>query len=190
MKKLVSILLGSVLVFAAQAFLFAKVAMAIDIPHFPACVNPEGLKIVDIRGTHGVAGDTTTYTGVDKVYLVNGKEQVTQCLCLDDGRGIQTNWWKISSLNEDQIKILKSEGWVYVPNGNAWGLLEGPYMAQNAGFSCNGSSNGGGPSSSTSSNPIGQVLGLAFTGNILVIYAFLFLGATSILTALFLNRNK
>lgn len=189
MKKIASILAVLTILFVGQFSLLPKKAKALVIPNFPACVNPQGTKIVDVRGTHGVPGDATTYTGVDKVYLVDGKNQVTQCLCLDDGRGIQTNWWKVSSLDENEIKVLKSEGWIYIPNGSAWGLLDAPYIAQNAGFSCNGGNGGSSGSSSTSAGPIGQVLGLAFTGNILYVYAFLTFGIIATITGLFFSRK-
>jgi hypothetical protein len=97
-----------------------------------------------------------------------------QCFCSIDGNGIQTNWWKVSSISQDQIEELKKQGWVFVGNGADWGLEQGPYLAKNQDYSCKSSGNTGG--SSTTNNGTGgitlgtsaennpQVLGLAATG--------------------------
>ncbi len=146
-----------------------RLSMAIssqDAPNFPACSSPSGSLISSYdSGVHGIVGNSGEFVGSDKVYQV-GENAVTQCFCATDGSGIQTNWWKVSSLNQEQIDQLTKEGWVYIPNGNAWGLDEGAYFAKNTSYSCRGT--GGGDSSSSSSSSTsnsGQVLGLASTGN-------------------------
>lgn len=171
----------------------ATPAFAVTKPSFPACANPQGTtKVSYADGTHGIVGSTATYTGKDAVYTLSD-DTVTQCFCSADGVGIQTNWWKASSLTEEEINILKSEGWFYIPAGNLWGLDQAPYVAQNISYSClPGSSSSSSSSSNNSSSqdngtgggdPEGSVLGLAATGNIATVYAafilattFLFLG--------------
>jgi len=149
---------------------------AVTTPDFPACTNPTGiLRVEHNQGMHGVAGSTAEYKGKDSVYNLNDT-QVLQCLCTEDGEGIQTNWWKISSLSDSDIQTLKNLGWYYVPNGHLWGLDNAPYMAKNGEYECSGSSGGIGG---------GEVLGLATTGDNALFYGlfgiatgliFLFLG--------------
>lgn len=68
------------------------ISLAVSTPSFPSCVNPTGQVIASYQdGTHGVPGDTNTYTGEDTVYALNA-EQVVQCLCTSNAEGIQTNW--------------------------------------------------------------------------------------------------
>lgn len=166
---------------------------AIDAPSFPLCANPSGQVIVHYdTGTHGIVGSNGTYTGSDTVYNV-GEVQVTQCFCSTDGSGIQTNWWNASSLSEEQISVLTTQGWVYVPTGNLWGLSESPYLAKNLTYSClptgGGDPNGGGDGRSDgrsscpecTQTPIGggdilgastgDVLGLAATGDSWILYS-------------------
>jgi hypothetical protein len=160
----------------------------IIIPSFPSCVNPQGeIKVSYSDGTHGIVGSSAVYTGKDTVYTLSD-DTVTQCFCSTDGVGIQTDWWNASSLNDEEINILKSQGWYYIPAGNLWGLASAPYVAKNTNYSClsgqtitsYGSSDQG--SNNSSSNPSqangiggGDVLGLAATGNtlaILLVFAF------------------
>lgn len=159
-----------------------KSASAIDAPNFPACSNPQGTLIVSYdSGTHGVVGGNS-YTGSDKVYKID-KNSLVQCLCTADGKGIQTNWWKASSLDETKITTLKSEGWIYIPTGSVWGLDQDAYLAKNIGYSCISDSGTGGGS-------IGQVLGLAFTGNIRVIYLIFILGLLFLIYGQILHRAR
>lgn len=114
--------------------------MAATPPDFPTCSNPSGTLVVSyVDGSHGIIGSTATYVGSDKVYSL-GDGNYTQCFCAADNSGIQTNWWKISSLNQDEIQTLKNLGWYFVPDGSVWGLQEGSYMAKNTSFSCGGGS--------------------------------------------------
>lgn len=162
---------------------------AVDAPNFPACSNPQGTLVVSYdSGIHGVVGGTS-YSGNDKVYKIDN-ENLVQCLCTTDGKGIQTNWWKASSLDEEQINILKNEGWIYVPNGTVWGLDESAYIAKNVDYSCTSNGTGGGSSSNSSSSSTGQVLGLAFTGNIKLIYSIFALGFLSLAYGQILHRAR
>lgn len=183
---------------------------SITKPNFPSCEDPEGqLKASYPNGTHGVPGDTTTYTGRDTVYTLSDNTLI-QCLCTDQGKGIQTNWWKVSSLTENEINQLKAEGWIFVPNGSAWGLEETTYMAKNESFSC-GDREGDdedndedkssqdkndkydnsdqGQILATATKGIGGILGLAATGNASVIYLFITVGALALVLSILLNRK-
>lgn len=179
---------------------FVKPAFAVTTPTFPLCVNPQGeVKVAYTDGVHGVPGDGTTYTGQDTVYTLDDAT-LTQCLCTANGSGIQTNWWRVSSLTRNERSVLINQGWIYVPDGSAWGLQAAPYLAQNSSFSCSvpsspsnqGNMGGGdGRSDGLSSCPsctqapsVGSVLGastqavlgLASTGNIVFIYSVIALG--------------
>lgn len=181
------IILSLVLVSAINA----SPVHAVEIPNFPACTNPRGTLIASYdSGTHGVVGGVS-YSGSDRVYKLDNSN-VVQCLCTTDGKGIQTNWWKASSLDEIQINTLKSEGWTYIPTGSVWGLDQDAYLAKNSDYSCtsNGGIGGGGSSSSSSSSSIGQVLGLAFTGNIKLIYSIFALGIISLIYGQILHRAR
>lgn len=177
------------------AFFTAAQAFAITPPSFPSCTNPEGDIIAQYStGTHGVPGNLAEYHGSDTVYKISD-DKLVQCLCTENGDGIQTNWWKISSINESDVNVLKSLGWIFIPTGSAWGLDNDPYMAFNTTFSCKStttttitSSSGdgqGGPSFSP-----GEVLGLATTGNIIYLYGLVALGSLSLLLGIILRRSK
>lgn len=167
----------------------ARPVFAVETPNFPACSNPEGTLIASYdSGVHGVVGGTS-YSGNDKVYKID-EDRLVQCLCTTDGKGIQTNWWRASSLNQEEIKILENEGWIYVPNGTVWGLEDSAYIAKNINYSCLSDNGTGGGSSSSSSSSVGQVLGLAFTGNIKLIYSVFALGIISLLYGQILHRAR
>jgi hypothetical protein len=120
-------------------FFGSSQALADEIPNYPTCANPQGVVVASYPDgtTHGIVGDSTQYTGKDIVYELNANS-LQQCFCSIDGQGIQTNWWKISSLDPEQIQTLRNAGWIYVPNGALWGLQETPYLAQNSNYSCLG----------------------------------------------------
>lgn len=143
----------AVSVFLILSFTAAKNVSAVDAPDFPSCLNPQVvLRVSYDSGTHGIVGSGAVYTGTDRVYTVN-ENQLMQCFCSADGRGIQTNWWKISSLDGEQIQTLKNMGWYYIPTGSSWGLLDVPYMAKNETYVCGGGTGGTGETSTGSSNP-------------------------------------
>ncbi|KKR11402.1 MAG: hypothetical protein UT39_C0008G0035 [Candidatus Woesebacteria bacterium GW2011_GWA1_39_21] len=129
-KKIALIIAQVVLVFA-----LAKVVNAQTPPDFPSCSNPQGtLKVSYDSGTHYLVGGTAV-TGSDAVYYT-GETSLIQCFCADDGNGVQTNWWRVDSLNQDQIDQLVKLGWTYIPTGSNWGLDDSSYMAMNANYQC------------------------------------------------------
>lgn len=135
----------------------ATPALAISdhlVPDFPACSSPNGtLKVNYVSGTHGIVGNGS-FVGSDAVYIV-GDSNLIQCFCAADSSGIQTNWWKVGSLDSEQIKQLQDQGWIYVPTGLAWGLDDVPYFARNIAYSCGGGSTGGGnPGTSQAGAPV------------------------------------
>ena len=147
-------------------------ASAVTTPDFPACNNPpDSIRAEHNDGVHGVAGNVSEYRGKDTVYNVNGGNFL-QCLCTEDGEGIQTNWWKISSLSDTDVQVLKNQGWHYIVDGALWGLDNAPYMAKNNEYACRESLSGIGG---------GDVLGLATTGNKALLYSLIIIGAGSIL---------
>lgn len=194
MKKVLAFLLVP-----AQIVFFSTAVWALEAPQFPSCTTPSGTIIASYQdGTHGVPGDGTTYTGSDTVYQLNA-DLLVQCLCPPDTSGIQTDWWKIQEISEEDLKIYTRSGWVYVPNGALWGLDEAPYLARNSRYSCNESGRGGVVTSSTSSSSSdsssnndtlsgigGAVLGvstLAGTGSTLQILFFLLSGMSLLFIA-------
>lgn len=117
--------------------------LAVVPPTFPSCLNSPGdIKVQYTSGFHGIPGDTASYTGSDIVYSIS-EATLTQCLCTDTGQGIQTDWWKISSLTGEDVQILKNQGWFYIPDGSLWGLESTPYMAKNSPYACQGGGGGG-----------------------------------------------
>ena len=162
--------------------LLARSAFAVDAPDFPSCPNPGGNIIASYNdGVHGVPGNPTTFTGEDKVYKIDDIRTV-QCLCLEDKTGIQTNWWKTSSLTQEQIDTLKKLDWIFIPTGSVWGLDQSAYMAKNLSYSC-------GADNTLSTFTTGSVLGLATTGSQLELVGFASLGV-SIFTLGLILRNR
>jgi len=162
--------------------------LAISTPSFPSCANPQGVVRASYsEGVHGIVGSSATYTGRDAVYTLSD-DTVTQCFCSVDGNGIQTNWWRASALSEEQIRTLESLGWIYIPNGNLWGLAEDPYITKNSNYNCLPGSS----STPTIHNTVsedngtgggyvlgettGSVLGLAATGDSILVYLSFLLG--------------
>lgn len=187
----------------------ARSQVRVTIPSFPSCANPQGeTRVVYMSGIHGIPGDTNTYTGSDTVYNLT-EETITQCFCSENGDGIQTNWWKVSSLSFDEIEYLQALGWTYIPNGAEWGLSEAPYMAQNIQYNCGNPGpkdrtvsdrdknrgGRGGPggeilASATSYGFGGQILGLASTGNIDMLLLVLGTATLSLTSAVLLLNKK
>lgn len=148
------------------------------VPTFPQCTSPQGnVRVSYTEGTHGIVGKTGSYQGADTVYRLSD-ETLAQCFCDDNGSGIQTDWWKVSSLTQTQIQTLRQDGWSYVPNGALWGLDEAPYLAKNKDYTCSGR---GGVLGSQDVWWGGQVLGLADTGGMLSIAKFVTLGTILVL---------
>lgn len=132
------LLLASALFFAFSA----APVLATDIPDFPSCTSPSGtVKVSYDSGVHGIPGDSGEYIGSDIVYTVSDTTLI-QCFCAVSGSGIQTNWWKDGSISESQTAQLLSVGWIYIPDGSAWGLDPVPYLAKNSNFNCGGGGGG------------------------------------------------
>ena len=178
-------LLSAILV-AVLFSVTARNAFAVAPPTFPVCSNPQGsLKASYDSGSHGVPGNSSNFTGKDSVYTLSG-DTLVQCLCADNGQGIQTNWWKVSSLTSDEIAILVSQGWTQIPDGSSWGLDQAPYLAKNSNFACFPGT--GGPEVLGAST--GDVLGLATTGNAAFILSVILSGLTFLGIGNFLNKIK
>ena len=179
-------------------------AYAVETPNFPSCLSPQGtLRVFYPDGSHGIVGSTQEYVGSDAVYDLD-ESTLLQCFCSVDGIGIQTNWWNASSLTEEQVEVLKKEGWFYVPDGSLWGLVADPFVAKNVSYSCrntpapsSSSSNSSSSSSNSSSNNSsssnssseGEVLGLAATGDTLILLLLTVLALTFIFTGLRQSRH-
>lgn len=186
------------------ALSFTPKAYSQTVPSFPLCASPQGsLKVEYSQGTHGIVGSGTTYTGKDAVYTLSNETSL-QCFCDEKGSGIQTNWWKIPELSDSQIQTFKNQGWIYVPNGTLWGLDEAPYLAQNSAYSCK-STRGGETSSSQSTSSGGtgggeilaaaatttqNILGLAATGNLRLIYGLVGLGLFMLLFGFYMRKRS
>jgi len=209
MKQLVIICLIAVLF-----PLTAQTVKAVSTPPQFSCSAPIGQTIASYsEGTHGIPGDSATYTGSDTVYRVDS-DHVLQCFCPDNGNGIQSNWWKVSEVSEDDINYYQKLGWVYIPNGALWGLDDSSYFVKNTSYSCSsdggtggtGGNNGGsgsGSSSSSNSNSssnndngvggaIGSILGasaLAATGSARSIVLFTLVGVIFAWAAYRLRRE-
>lgn len=166
-------------------------ANAITTPNFPSCENPQGSLVVSYdSGTHGVVGDSGNFTGKDSVYSVTD-DTLIQCLCTDQGQGIQTNWWKLSSMENGQVQTLKNMGWFYVPDGSLWGLAASPYMAINISYTCVGGQGGGRTGGGEVLGAATQsVLGLATTGDVLFVYSIFGLGILALFAGLVLRFKK
>lgn len=109
-------------------------AFANATPNFGTCLNPQwGQTQVNYGSNHGVVG-VGSFAGTDTIYASGGN--VLQCLCADNGEGYQTNWMKASGLSDSDIAYFKSQGWIYVPYGDDWGLDKGPYLAKNESYTC------------------------------------------------------
>lgn len=163
------------------ATLSPRAVWAIEVPNFPICTNPQGIiKAQYNEGTHGIAGDMSFYFGKDTVYQLSD-DTLQQCFCSSDGKGIQTNWWKVSSLTEGEIQTLKNQGWVLIPDGALWGLQQAPYLAKNSEYSCNTTTQG-------ATVTAGNILGLATTGNSREILLLIALAAGSILAGLTIKK--
>lgn len=134
MKKLSIAILSLIVIFMASA----TPALAVTTPDFGSCQNPQiAASQINYGSNHGVIGKTQTYSGKDTIYqLSNGN--VTQCLCPDSGTGIQTDWYKVSGISENDIHVLEKQGWTYVVTGSSWGLEDVPYLAKNIDYTCHG----------------------------------------------------
>lgn len=167
---------------------------------FTSCLTPTGNVIANYPdGTHGIVGFDSR-EGRDVVYSL-GNDNAMQCFCSPQNTGIQTNWMSTKGLSEDEVKVFKSQGWIYVPSGHPWGLAEGSYLAQNIDFSCNGGSTPGGGDGKSDGRSDGKSDGhsstvqgsrgdLASTGNILFVLGTLGAGVILVATGLVIGKKK
>ena len=161
----------SLILFSTFLLLFistVKQASAIVDPPIFSCTSPIGVvKSNYENGTHGVPGSITTYTGSDSVYQIDD-DHVLQCLCIaDSADGIQSNWWKAKGLSESDISYFQRRGWVFVPEGNRWGLASDPYLVKNDSISCGSQGTGGvvfGSSKNQDDTTVGSILGVSILG--------------------------
>ena len=160
-----------------------SVSGTVSAPSFPSCENPQGnLKVSYSSGTHGIPGKTELFEGSDSVYSQDSGNLV-QCFCPTIGAGgLQTNWWRDPALTSNEIEDYKTRGWIFVADGLAWGLDPVAYLAKNSEYSCR-AIGGGNPT-------VGDILGLAATGNVKVIYGLLFIGMFSILMSYLLKGKR
>lgn len=172
-------------------------AQAYVVPSFPSCANPSGeIKVEYASGQHAIVGQEALREGSDKVYAIFDGN-ILQCFCPDNGQGVQTNWWKISGLSQNEINSLKNQGWHYIPSGRDWGLESDPYLAKNQDYNCkpNGGGGNSGSDSSSSNNTSngiggGEVLSsFAPTGGKWMTYLILIFGVSIVLAA-FAFRKK
>lgn len=156
------------------------------VPSFPSCNNPIGtLKVEHATGTHGIAGNSGTFEGQDKVYSISSSKLI-QCFCPVQGDGIQTIWWKVGNVSQAEIDSMVRQGWVFVPDGSVWGLESAIYLARNSNYSCNGGVGGG----DVQGDSTVKVLGWATTGTSGIVSALSVIGSISILAGLYLRRNE
>ena len=192
--QIITVLTAFLLVFAMAA----PDVSAQTVPSFPTCANPQGTVTASYsEGDHGVPGNTGTNTGSDTVFELSG-DTTMQCFCADNGDGTQTNWWHAAFLTDEEVQILKNQGWIVVPNGELWGLAEGEWLTFSSPYACpasnksdNNSSdnnNSSGDVLGASTDPGGSVLGLASTGNIAMIYGLAGLGVLSLLAGFLLRK--
>lgn len=190
----------------------APVASANYVPNFGTCLNPQWSQTqvnYNANPEHGVIG-VGSFAGTDTIYESNGN--VMQCLCTNSGAGYQTNWLKASGLSQYQIDDLKTQGWIYIPDGSeGWGLDKGPYMAKNISYTCTACTPTptvsetptptvtptAGPTetptpgpSATPTSAVGAASAnnLAGTGSSLLIYASLLAGAASLILGMIIRK--
>ena len=160
------------------------------VPGFPTCSNPTGtLKVSYPSGIHGIPGMTGEFRGSDSIYTIDDKTLI-QCFCSEDGKGIQTNWWRIDALTQDEIDILKKLGWLFIPTGSVWGLDESAYLAKNSNYDCGGFGGQVLGAAAITDPEIGSVLGLAVTGNSLLVFSLIVIGSVLILFGKQLSKSS
>lgn len=193
------------LIFSAIFVLLStsRVFAVSESPSFPLCPNPGGSQTSGYTtGDHGIAGKPGVYNGSDSVFKIDDNRTV-QCYCDNTGNfGIQTNWWKVANITQDEIDTFKNLGWIFIPDGSIWGLDPVPYLAFNSNNTCSGQVGGSSTSStsnsSTSSNSTqsvggGDVLGayteFANTGTMGIIVLFFGVGCI-LIGASILTKSK
>jgi hypothetical protein len=179
-------------------------AQAVMDPPLFSCLQPIGTLTSSYSiGVHGIPGDGRTYSGSDRVFSID-QSHVLQCFCpSDSSNGIQSNWWRVNELTPEDQDFFIRRGWVFVPNGQPWGLAESPYLVKNDSFQCQESGRGGqggGDSSTTSTtdgststadqkaNRGGSILGISSLANTGSAQKIMLLYGVGILSALLAYR--
>jgi hypothetical protein len=177
MNKLFTIILALILSLTAVQPVAASGAKTNGV-EFGSCVNPQwSVSQVNKGNDHGVVGHTESYAGTDTIYKSGGN--ALQCLCIENGKGVETKWMDASGLSDSQVATYKKEGWIYVATGSNWGLKDVPYLAKNSDFACK-SKEAAAPKVST----------LASTGNVSFIYFLILMGAASLIAGLTLGFRR
>jgi len=177
MNKLVTIILALVLSLTAVQPVVASGAKTNGVA-FGSCVNPQwSVSQVNKGNDHGVVGHTESYAGTDTIYKSSGN--ALQCLCIENGKGVETKWMDASGLSDSQVATYKKEGWIYVATGSNWGLNDVQYLAKNSDYACK---------SKEAAAP--TVSGLASTGNVSFIYFLILLGGASLIAGMVVNFKK
>ncbi len=132
LKLIVSTSLSALLLMLSAANVFA-----VPLPSFTSCMNPSGQIVAQYAtGLHGIAGMQPDVEGSDTVYRVS-ELTYTQCYCPVEGTaGIQTDWWNVKDLSQQDIDAYIQDGWIFVANGADWGLEADPFLAKNSEFTC------------------------------------------------------
>lgn len=205
----------NVVITAAGTLLFLGTAsQAYANPSFGSCLNPQtSASQVNVGNNHGVIG-IGAFDGTDTIYSVNGN--VMQCLCTSNGKGYQTDWMKASGMSKGEIESYKSQGWIYTPYGEDWGLDKAPYLAKNTEYNCasctptpaatpsvtqsptatptpgssssSNTTNNNTTNNNTTNNYTTVAGTLASTGNAFTIYASILAGAASLIMGLVLKK--
>ena len=135
MKNKLKFLAASV----ASLVFFTLVSTAnaeVSPPEFPVCSEQsgDGDKAHYDFGLHQIL-DAGLVEGADDVFSL-GDGNYLQCYCPVEGDdGIQTFWWRIGDLAQEEIDKFVSEGWILV-NGLQWNLDDAWYLGKNSYNSC------------------------------------------------------
>src|SRR3989344_1419749 len=120
----------------ALVLLVSTVYAEVSPPTFPSCSLQSGSGDIAHydNGIHQIVGDGLL-EGADDVYSqANGN--ALQCFCPVEGdSGIQTVWWRIGDLSNEEIQEFLSQGWI-LENGLQWNLNDENYLVKNSEFSC------------------------------------------------------
>lgn len=159
------------------ALFIPRASYAITEPSFPNCVNVLApVKVAYDFGTHGIPGRMGDHQGRDTVYFLDNAN-LLQCFCPQDFNGIQTNWWKANNISDPDIQTFKNLGWIFIPNGELWGLENTAYLAKNIDYNC-------------APGQKGEALGLATTGGFGQFYVFFALSVLSLVAGVVITRKK
>lgn len=131
-------LLGMLVLSVVLGFFASHVVATNDtVPNFPSCTSftVPGDWSSSASGNHHIPGQEATISGKDDVYYIQNGNFV-QCLCPSNGAsGIQTNWWNVDGVSQETVNSYTQQGWMQ-ENGQAWNLMNYPYLAKNSNYSC------------------------------------------------------